>query len=351
MAGFSLVEALLALALTLIVTGAAFALISPAGALAQTQPEAMDMQQRVRVATGALLRDLKMAGAGMSAGPRPGRLIASFAPVLPRRIGSQSPDAATSVRGDAITITYVPPTYAQASIADPVPQTAGLTINATSSCPMGQTLCGFQTGMTAAVFDSAGHFDLFTLTGVQGTGAQWQIHGAGSGNPYPVGTSVSEVQSYTYYFDAASNQLRQYDGYQTDVPIADNVVDVAFEYFGDPQPPQQPRPPLGTENCLYDADGQWRPLAILPADGSLAPLPLSIFADGPWCGSGATQFDADLLRVRMIRVSIRVQASRTMFRASGASFARAGTARESARYLPDATATFSVSPRNLNVGR
>src|SRR5262249_45053473 len=144
-AGFSLVEALLALSLTLVVTGAALALVNPTGRMAQAQPEAIDVQQRVRVAVGALLRDLNMAGAGMNVGPRPGRLVQSFAPVIPRRLGAQAPDAATTVRSDAITITYVPATYAQASIAGALPQTPSLAISSASSCPAGQTLCGFKT--------------------------------------------------------------------------------------------------------------------------------------------------------------------------------------------------------------
>ena len=29
----------------------------------------------------------------------------------------------------------------------------------------------------------------------------------------------------------------RYDGYQTDAPIAENIVGMAFEYFADPSPP------------------------------------------------------------------------------------------------------------------
>ena len=63
---------------------------------------------------------------------------------------------------------------------------------------------------------------------------------------------------------------------------------LAIEYFGDPLPPDGPRPPLGTPNCLYDAAGSPLPgMTALPATGgSLAALPLGLFRDGPWCGSG-----------------------------------------------------------------
>jgi hypothetical protein len=34
--------------------------------------------------------------------------------------------------------------------------------------------------------------------------------------------------------------------------VIDNVVGVQFEYFGDPNPPIAPKPPMGIANCLYD---------------------------------------------------------------------------------------------------
>ena len=35
----------------------------------------------------------------------------------------------------------------------------------------------------------------------------------------------------------------------------------------------------------------------------------AILTDGPYCGSGDNQFDADLLRVRKVRVTLRMQAA------------------------------------------
>ena len=37
-------------------------------------------------------------------------------------------------------------------------------------------------------------------------------------------------------------------------------------------------------------------------------LPLALFRDGPFCGSGAMQYDADLLRIRRVVVRVRVRA-------------------------------------------
>ena len=84
-AGFSLVETLVALVLTLMVTGTAMALVMPASRVSQTQPEVMDVQQRARVAAESIARDVASAGAGIYAGPLRGVLTGSTPAVLPRR--------------------------------------------------------------------------------------------------------------------------------------------------------------------------------------------------------------------------------------------------------------------------
>jgi hypothetical protein len=166
---------------------------------------------------------------------------------------------------------------------------------------------------------------------------------------YPSGAAVTEIESRTYYFDSANHQLRMSDGWQSDVPVVDHVVALVFEYFGDPQPPTRPKPPLGTENCLYDVSGNYKsPGPSFGQAGSSMALPLSMFSDGPWCGTGAMQFDMDLLRVRAVRVTIRVEATVDAVRGRGSLFSRPGTSASSLKSAPDFMATFRVWPRNLN---
>ena len=55
-AGFSLVESLVAMALTLSVTGTAIALVLPASRASMIEPERMDVQQRARGAAGCVTR-------------------------------------------------------------------------------------------------------------------------------------------------------------------------------------------------------------------------------------------------------------------------------------------------------
>ena len=109
--------------------------------------------------------------------------------------------------------------------------------------------------------------------------------------------------SHTYYLenDAATGtaQLMRYDGRESDLPLADHVVGLEFTYFG--------------------------------ADG--APLAPATFQDGPWFPdeSDRHRFDIDLLNIRRVRVTLRVQPVAHL-----------------RRVLPDRAITFDVSPRNLN---
>jgi len=354
--GFSLVESLVALALTLTVAGAVVAFASPGSDVARAEPEAIDMQQRARSASTALTRDLVMAGAGLSEGPRTGALVAYFAPVMPRRLGLNGADAVNVARADVVTMAYVPPTPAQTTLSDALlPGATDLRVDTRPNCPVGRALCGFEEGMNVLVFDTAGFFDLFALRSVgAGVGVVQHLDGLAN-HSYAAGAFASQVELHTYYFDPAAHQLRHYDGAQTDVPVVDNVVSASFEYFGDPQPPIAPKPPPGVANCLYDAAGNpisgLAPLPIGFDEGTLARLPLATFTDGPWCGEGGTAFDADLLRVRRVRVTLRLQAAAAGLRGAGADYAVSGISRRALASLPDYSIVFDVSPRNLNFGR
>jgi hypothetical protein len=109
--------------------------------------------------------------------------------------------------------------------------------------------------------------------------------------------------SHTYYLknDAATGaaQLMRYDGNESDLPLADDIAGLEFRYFG--------------------------------ADG--APLAPETFQDGPWFpdASDRHRFDIDLLNIRRVRVTLRVQPVPHL-----------------RRVLPDRAITFDVSPRNLN---
>jgi prepilin-type N-terminal cleavage/methylation domain-containing protein len=130
------------------------------------------------------------------------------------------------------------------------------------------------------------------------------------------------VSSHTYYLrsDIAAGefQLRHYDGAVTDLPVVEHVVKLEFEYFG----------------------------------AGRMPLAAAMLQDGPWYPDGAdpNRFDTDLLNIRRVRVTLRVQAARAALRGpAGVLFVHGGTAASGERYLPDREIRFDVSPRNLNL--
>ena len=262
--GYTLVEMLVSTAIMIGVTGAIFSLMNPAQGSAQTQPEVADQQQRLRIAQETLFKELVMVGAGPYQGNVTGSLINFFAPILPRRTGRTSPDPTTgaaSYRPDAITITYIPNSYSQTTIEDAMPPTsAEIKVKQQQHCPKGRELCGFEEGQDVLIFDQTGHFDTFSITRVQDSAGHLQHRGQDLNHVYDEGASVTMVNQFTYYLDRTTNQLMRYNGgsgVDSEVAIADNVVDLQFQYFGDPNPPRQPQPTPGpgTANCLYD-DGR-----------------------------------------------------------------------------------------------
>ena len=356
------------------------------------------MQQRLRVGADTLTRDLVMAGAGAYLGTQAGSLGYFFAPILPFRQGAIGDDPAGTFAADRITLLYVPSTTAQTTLAAPLTGSAAtptLTLAAETDCPKNPVTglpyleCGFAKDMSVLVFDDTGNYDLFSITSVTDATAQVVVkRPADSQNTnYPIGSKVIEAASHTYYLktDSANQlyQLMHYDGTSNaDVPVADHVVGLAFEYFGDPLPPvlkkpisdpggpwtsYGPKPPApgvkptswpAGENCTFMLDGNGAHVPRLTTLGSssaalvlLTPAQLS---DGPWCpdASNLNRWDADLLRIRKVGVTLRVEAAADALRGpASALFARGGTSRGGNRWVPDQEIRFQVSPRNVNLGR
>lgn len=371
--GFSLVEMLISTAIMLTVTGAIFSLMNPAQGSAQAQPEVADMQQRMRVANETLFKELVIAGAGPYQGATSGSLVNYFAPILPRRTGATAPDTKTTVRTDAITLTYVPNSYSQTTISAAMPNvSAELKVNQPNNCPSA-TLCGFTEGLEIVIFDPiSGSYDAFTVTQVQAAAGHLQHRGQQFSRAYEAGSIITQMESNTYFLDRSAKKLMRDDGAGNPasiVPLVDNVVDLRFDYFGDINPPKVPKPPTGVANCLYAADGTYdsaRLPALTADEGSLVRLTEAMLKDGPWCGGGTNEFDADLLRVRKVRVMLRVQAANQALRGKdpgGAAvgscnaapyaglFMCPGAAPGGERFIPDYTVTFDVTPRNLNLTR
>jgi hypothetical protein len=162
---------------------------------------------------------------------------------------------------------------------------------------------------------------------------------------------VLSIDSSSFFIDP-SYVLRRYDGDASDMPAIDDVVAMDVRYYGATEPPIWPRPPSGEANCLYDAGGAYQS-ALMPAlsgVGGLVELTAEMLSDGPWCGSGGTQFDADLLRVRRIRITVRLQASDPAVRGSDRQrFATPGSAMRETSMVSDVFVSIDVTLRNVGL--
>jgi len=199
---------------------------------------------------------------------------------------------------------------------------------------------------------------------------------------YSMNSALTQIVTAMYYYKPDTLQLMFFDGWDTDLPVVDNVVRLQFQYFGEPQPPQLTGKPLTSkpgpwttygpvppelgivkggypagENCTFkvDAGTQVPRLPVLGAGGiAQVELTQNDLTDGPWCPDPAkpNKFDADLLRVRRVRVTLRVQAALASMRGpAGPLFTKGGTSTGAQRYLTDQEVMFDVTPRNMNLGR
>jgi len=387
--GFSLIEVMVAMTVMLAVTASVFSLMSPAQGSFATQPEVSDMQQRLRVGADSLYKDLVMTGNGAYQGSMSGSLLYAFTPVMPFRQGSLNDDPPGTFKDDTITLMYVPPTFAQTSLSkDPGPnlKSVEIAVTAEPGCPVGDPLCGFDIGMTVLMYDDSGNYDIFSLTNVQDNALHLQHNNDNlTYTGYSkLNTKIVQANFFEYFLKTDNvnglYQLMFYDGGGgPDVPMVDNVVGLKFEYYGDPQPPlikntaspwlttYGPAPkavaPTGSawgdnENCVFAPNAGLVPtpkLATLGAPNSaLVQLTAAQLKDGPWCPDAANvnRWDADLLRIRKIGVTLRVQAAAASLRGpASALFSHGGTSKSGTKWVPDQEIRFMVSPRNLNLGR
>ncbi|MGE3959390.1 MAG: PilW family protein [Vicinamibacterales bacterium] len=382
--GFSLVELLVALTVSLLVTSAVFAMLDPGHGAFRIQPEQADVAQRLRAAADALLRDVEGAGGWpFLAEPLPASALRAAA-VLPLRRGRRNADPPGTFDSSRLSVWQVTPSAPQARLASALASSSGTTtIVPGAGCASGDPSCGFRAGMLVAAFDGSGGVDLFSVTGVSGTAITLQHNDQDSAHIHAAGRTILAVlTARTYFFrhDPALGygQVRRYDADgSADLPVANHVVSLSFEYFGDPEPPrvvsgaglqratygplppqvhEQPTAYPPGENCAFmrTAGGAVASrLPVLSGSTALVPLSPSLLADGPWCpdDTSPNRYDADLLRVRQIVATIRVEAAVDALRGpAGPLFTRAGTG-AAPSWVPDRETRIVVAPPALGGGR
>jgi type II secretory pathway pseudopilin PulG len=363
--GFTVAELLIAGTLVLLLMTGLAAVVGPSYATSRAQAAATDVRLRLRAASEALSADLRAAGSGPVNGVF-GRALGAVTPtVFPYCLGSRG-DPAGTVRADALALISV--AGAAAELADPfVPGSGVARMSATSGCPAGDPSCGVSAGVPVLLIDLSGQADLFTVTAVTGQWLSLAPRGATSGRPFPAGSPLIPVTVACYHLQpgvaADGLQLMAGDGDTWDLPLVDHLLGLTIELLGDPRPPRLgslgtspraatygPVPPLdgaddprddwpAGENCTFLAVGgvQQSRMPTLSSSGAagLVPLAAASLTDGPWCpdASAPNRYDADLLRVRAVRVTIRAEAPAAGVRAA------------------DQLVVFNVVPRALQAGR
>jgi prepilin-type N-terminal cleavage/methylation domain-containing protein len=316
--GFSLIEMVVALALTAAALAAVFTAIDPAHGAFATEPEIADMQQRLRVAAHMLASDLVGAGArSVVALSLPAR-AAPVAAVLPYRAGPLNARSPAAPSADIVTIVSVPAAAGETTIQAPLHGPVAVTMVAgASGCAWNGSgrdpACGLRSGAVVMVRDEAG-FDLFTVTAVAGNTVTLEQVRHVLVRPFEAGSRIVEVTLTTYYLrtdePARTYQLMRYNGRSSDAPVVDNVVALGFEYFG-------------------GASGG------VPAVSPLTPA--EVAADPPPV-------------VRRVRVKVRVQAGAESLRGpAGILFLHGGSSRQARRWAPDLETTIGVALRNAGL--
>ena len=348
-AGFTVIEILIGSAISLVIVALACQLAADVQAASRASSARADLQQRARVAVDMISRTLREAGAGPQVGPARATLMRGVPALLPRRVGRRSPDDPEEVRTDAFTVVRAITEAEHGVLALPAPAgAAALQLLPGCSFPA----CGFEPGRSLMLLVPDGSFDVFSVTAVDGPALTVRHHGTAGSSGYPAGTPVIAVEASTFSHDPASRTLRLYDGDATDLPLLDDVVEVGVRYWGTTEPPRWPRPAGGESNCLYAADGSYHDalLPLLAPAGLIVSLATDRFSDGPWCGNGETRFDADLLRVRRVRVLLRLQAGEAVARGRDRGrFVNPGHGGREGLLVPDVAVEVDVSPRNLRL--
>lgn len=261
--GFTLIELIIATAIMLAMTAAVMALLHDGLVRTPLLEEGTDLHQRARVVADALAADLRGAGSGTQSGP----LSATFAVIEPRAPRAPAGSAAS----DVVTIRAVPAQAPRSRLAQALEPEAAAALLAPAGCPHHTTACGFETGMRAFVFDARGHVDLIQIAAISPGMLLLAPAGPPRAVTYDAGSEIAAGMEVTYALDGPTRELRRTEGGGT-FAIADNVEALTFEYVG-------PR---------------------------AHPLPLAIFADGPFRGAGARVFDADALGIRGVRAQVRL---------------------------------------------
>jgi Tfp pilus assembly protein PilW len=225
--GFSFVELLIAMTITIFIAGAIAGVAPHARAAFDRVPADLDLQQRGRTAVDVLSQAIRSAGTNVAATESLGAL----SDLLPTASVSEGDEPGVFTE---ITVILPVPDAAQGTLdADQAAPGGAMTLS-TAHCPNTKDVCGFAPGSTTVVVDGEGHFDVFLIAGTN-VGARQLTPAKGLSRSYPAGSVLVEADQFTF------NLREQPDGRYALVrvtaagavqPIVDFVSGLAFEVTG-----------------------------------------------------------------------------------------------------------------------
>ena len=340
--GVALLELLIATCVALATLAIISTALPPVLDVIRSVPEAVDLQQRTR-ATESVIADMA-GGAGAGADLiGEGPLAHAVPAILPRRVLGSADPAATAW-ADRLTLVHVEARAAQAPVASPIP--AGSTAVPLTWQPACGThpSCGFHRGDLVIVYSRHGTMVITTLADAQGL---FLTLSTPADQALALPASVATIVVRTLSFDATRQQLRLTTNAAASQPVTDDVVGMRVRYYGTAAAPRWPAV-AGVDTCAVLADGTPRLALLGPVPGPPIELTLAELMDGPWCGAGLWQFDADLLRVRAVRIGLRLQAASATVRGLASQwFARPGQARRPGQEVRDVELDSFVMAPNL----
>lgn len=378
--GFALPELLVATALSVLLAGAVLAVVHPSSDAFLRMPAVGDLHQRVRAATEVIgTRVLGACGAGPVGNGNP--LGVEVPCLFPSGIGARRSATPADWWPATLSVLTGLPGALPASLRVALGPGEVVAEIDSARCPAASAACGIRAGDALALVGTGGCWELARAALVDGARVTLSRSGPAAGRAFSAGSSVIPVDPVIFYVRDPSGtdppQLRRHDAAGSDLPLLDHVVTMQVQFFGESAPPAVhpdgsgttygPMPPPAGIDLQDDGWGAGENCAFARVDGvavsrlqafgdnplGLAELTPSVLTDGPWCPDAASpsRFDADLLRVRRLRVSLRLEVGPAELRGRGALFQRPGVSTSGLRFVPDREVSFEVVPRGAGGGR
>lgn len=226
--GHTLPEALVGMALLIVIGSALAGLLVRASHIAHLHAEHMEHQQRARVALDTIARDVRMAGAGADLVPAGDRL--PLPAVWPSRV--LAPDGPSTARPHVLAVLTVAGGTAQSQLAAAAGTSTGqFQLAPAAHCPVSRPACGFAPGQMVAAFAEPAGSQLARVTAV--SGATLMVSPLlPAGALLPVGAVVAEVNLRAYEWNAVDRVLRLYDGTAAGQPFIDDVSSFDVQFAG-----------------------------------------------------------------------------------------------------------------------